>query len=483
MSKDKEKKKRGHLGLVLFLILFSGTIYIGMRYFKTDIMRIIKKEENTTAANAKPTPITYAFGGVTLKCYGGEWDRLDEGGNYKKAKEYVEGKYNIKLVRVELKEDDEFGFKDAVDILHDSIESGEPAADIVCISSQRLYAALYSDMLADITDFAKTVNVGSSYINAGTWKNRVYGICYEKQRDLKVIIYDRAYIDELGLDQPSMLFVEGKWNYDLFEVYLRKMKAKLPEDVYPIGMDPYEWLEMAAGANGVVLFDNDGQIRLDDPKVAEALEFYQKLEAEGLAYPMSINYDDFGFLEGVDVTYGLEDERIVLKTADLSELPEDISGYSIVFWPWGYGVKCDDYYLNLPDEYSIPTSAWTIDAAVAESCRQKGISADDAARIIYDYHSICTAATVDKMHKIYENETTGKLSNTAVTLFSVNRDNVLLEWALSRLCPDYSFSVSAFRDAAYSVLCGYEEPADILPVKEEECKNGLDTPFVSYYSE
>lgn len=486
MGKKKEKKKKKRfLGKFIFLLLLAGAVYVGFKYFREDIVNFVSRyiPEAKALSNATPTPTPYDLGGVTLKCYGGEWDNLDSQEElYKNAKAEIEKKYNVVLEKAELLTDDEFAFKSAADVLRESVEKGEPAADIVNLSSSLLYTAFYSELFPDVTDSVGFIEVGSPYLEAGTWKGKVYGVSYDKIRDMRFIVYKRDYIEALEMELPSMLFVEGKWDYDRFEIYLRKLKEKLPKGVYPIGMDPYEWLSMAAGANGSVLLDNNMDINLADEGVMEAVRFYQKLEADELAYPMTAVYDDMGSIIDLDYAAGFSSDKIALKTASISELPADTDNIGIVCFPWGSKVHCDDYYLTISDDYLVPTGNWSIDAPVKAACEKKGLDPAILTRLIYDYNSACSEDTVKLMHKVWinENKKNVNVDTTVEGIFATNLDNVIFDWAANRFVPDYSSMGYAVRMAGYDTLCGYADPSECFNKWIEEWKTELENPILEY---
>ena len=485
-KKEKKKKKKRVFGKIVLLLLIAAVIYIAFKYFKDDIIKPIRAylPDFLTEGSMTPTPTPVDLKGITLRCTGGEWNNLNsEDENYRTAKETVEKKYNVRLEYVDVFDNnEELAYMSLVDMIKRSVEEGEPAVDIVSLGSGMLYAAYYGNLLADVTDYASSMNVGSVYKEAGMWKDRIYGISYDDVRNNMLIVYDKKYIEGLGLEQPYNLFIEGKWNYDDFEAYLRKMKAKLPEGVYPIGMDPYEWLTMAAGANGTVLFDKNGNLNLKDEAVIEAVEFYQKLEAEQLAYPMTASYDEYGDIDFLDVVSGIEAEEIVLKTSYLYALPEDKDRYGFVFWPWGSKVTCDDYYLTLSDNYKIATNYWNIDAPVKASCEKLGVDPAILTALIYDYHAVCQKDTVELMHKVWSSEKTGRaLDGTEVKkVFDSATLSLLYEWGSERFDPDFSSKGQCFRYAAYDTLCGYTDAKEGLTKWYESGLKEIEDPFLTY---
>ena len=233
---------------------------------------------------------TYDFGGVTIKCYGGPWGNLtSEDTYYQDAKTEVEEKYNIKL---ELAEMEGYDGTNDDDLLVSSVAAGDPCVDMITLNPESSVTCFTNGLLYDISDYLDELQVGSIYTDAGTWQGKCYGVSYDNIGDSWVLVYDRDYLEEIGMEKtPTEMFMEGKWDYASFEAYLTEMKSKLPEDVYPIGQYPYHWGVMASGANGVSFVDSTGKLNMLDDSFVEATEEYQKLVDSCLAYPATLGTD------------------------------------------------------------------------------------------------------------------------------------------------------------------------------------------------
>ena len=434
-------------------------------------------EAETTEAEEE----TYDFGGVTVKAFGSEWNNLDsEDQKYVDAKAEIEEKYNIKLEKAAM--DGYDGYNDD-DLLIASVAAGDPAADIITLNPESLIACYTGDILFDITDYLDEIQVGSIYTNAGTWQGRCYGISYDNLGDSWVLVYDRDLLKEIGMEKtPTEMVMEGKWDYDSFEAYLTEMKSKLPDGVYPIGNYPYHWATMAAGANGVALADNEGNLNLTNDATIEALEFYQKLEKEGLAYPQSVGTNEEGEAE-LDTAYAVDDDRIVLKRAESWQLGGLEFNYGICYWPWGSNVTCDGDYTTLSDNYKVNTSYWGVDCVVKASVDKTGIPGEVLTKIAYDYRALVTDDGIDWMHEAYEKEKEGNFTVYGKEYgesrsFYTDEDIELYDWAHSRFQPDLSWCMDSAElikawDGVQDVLAGFKDARSTMESYENEGKAKL----------
>ena len=400
----------------------------------------------------------YDFGGVTIKCFGSVWDNLDKEDadeKWAEAKAYVEEKYNVVLEHATM--DGYDGYNDD-DLLIASVSAGDPVADIITLNPESLVACYMNGILFDETPYLDDLQVGSIYSDAGTWQGKCYAISYDNLGDAWVLAYDRKYLEEIGMEKtPTDMFMEGKWDYESFKEYCVEMKSNLPDGVYPIGQYPYHWMTMAAGANGKALVDSDGRLNMASDEVIEAMSFYQELENEGLAYPMTYLEDG-----SRDIAYQFSDERIVMARVEVWELGglSENTEFGITYWPWGSNVTCDGDYTTLSDNYKVNTVYWGADAVVDLSCEKLGIPGEVMHKIIYDYRDYADDNTF--MHDAWEAEQAGdfvlygKEAGDPRNFFT-EQDIELFDWAHSRFQADLSWTLDSAEiiriwDAAREVL-------------------------------
>lgn len=405
-----------------------------------------------SATSEESTEETYDFGGITVKAFGGQWNNLDSDELvYTEAKAYVEEKYNIKLEKAAMEGYD--GTNDD-DLLITSIAAGDPCVDLISVNPESMVSLFLNNVLFDITDYKDELEVGSLYTDVASWQGKCYGVSYDNIGDAWVLVYDRQLLKDIGMSKtPTEMFMEGNWDYASAKAYLTEMKSKLPDGTYPIGQYPYHYAVMAGSANGAPMIGADGKLNYTNEFFIEAMNFYQELEEDGLAYPAAQITKEDGST-GYDYAYAVDDDRIVLKRAEAWQLSGLDYEYGIVFWPWGSGVSCDGDYTTLSDSYGIAGSYWGFNGVVDASVEKLGIPGEVLTKITYDYVTASSNDGKTWMHEAWEAEQNGTYTNVGAEYgearsFYTEEDIELYDWAHSRFITDYSWAF----DSASLIKC------------------------------
>ncbi|MGN0299423.1 MAG: ABC transporter substrate-binding protein [Lachnospiraceae bacterium] len=396
------------------------------------------------ASTAEPEE-SYDFGGVTVKCFGGFWGNLEsEDVAWKEAKEYVEEKYNIVLEKAAMEGYD--GFNDD-ELLLESVIAGDPCVDMLVVNPESAISDLSNDLLVDISEYVDDLKVGSTYIDAATYMGSTWGVAYENIGDAWVLVYNRDYLEELGMEKtPTDMFMEGKWSYDDCLTYLTELQSKLSDGTYAIGSYPYWWAVMSASANGVQYVDANGQLNMTNEAFMEAQEFYQKLKSSGVAYPMTrvtnedgTNTDDYAYTLN-DVVAG----KIVIARAEvwqLGGLYDQLGGnWGIVYWPWGSNVTCEGDYTTLSDNYGVALSYWGFNAIVKASVDKLGIPVEVMLQIADDFANY--NGDFDYIHDAYGSDVNIGAEAGQERSFCTTQDIELFDWAHTRAVFDWSWFVA-----------------------------------------
>ncbi len=370
----------------------------------------------------------------------------------------LEAKYNIKIEYVVLEGDDGYNTQE---LILSSITSGECFADLFAVSDNIILGI--RDYLADITDDVDKLEIGSTYIEPGTWQNRVYGWTYDNMGSSYVMAYSRTYIKEVaGMDvMPLDKFKAGEWSYDDCIEYLTEMKANLPEGTYPICIHTNHWASMAPAANGVVSIDSDGNINLTNEYYVEALEFYKTLLEKGLALPITdVKVLEDGSIESTqnysmdNMSGNKESKGYVIGMVEAWQYPgmPDKGDWGIVPWPWGSNVTCDGDYTTLSDTYMVPQSIWTdmvVPKAEYRAAGAKEIPDIVLHQIARDFCDLCSPDGQAARHGEWEAEKNGEeYLNLGYTpgdpgYFTNEEDIEVFDWLHTRSCVDWGHAFNS----------------------------------------
>ncbi len=299
---------------------------------------------------------TYDLGGVTITLL----DNSDLGGKnpanteeeYQKEErqahlDYIQNKYNVKLEFVKPPTDN---WEELPAELVSAYTSGHPIADVMDAYYQHIDTLITNDIIYDMGDaFAKSGAFNpSTYFS---WVGKTWGV--SSPMGGEGLYYNKTMIEEAGMEYtPAEMFDKGMWDYDSCYEYLKELKSKMAEDEYPIFVGPYYWALWATHANGVKIWQDNGNLGYIEEPFLEAMEFLQKLVNEGIC-PTPVTetggYDTWGypgrtFDAGEKVAMAHRAAWQVTGLVDKFEL-----GY--VPYPWGSNVSLDESLIGQSGAY------------------------------------------------------------------------------------------------------------------------------------
>lgn len=442
-------------------------------------------EESTPASTEEePAGETYDFGGAVVKVSDGIFGDLNEDNSANTSyiqkwdvAHQVEEKYNIKLEYAKLEGDDGWSTQDAILA---GLTNGECYADIFCQGDDITLGL--RDYLADITDTVDQLEIGSIYVEPGTWNGHTYGWTYDNMGGVYVMAYSRDYLASIGMDKtPTDMFMEGKWSYDDCIQYLTELKSKLPDGTYPMGVHTNHWASMAPAANGLVSVASDGTINLAEEAYASSLDFYRQLLDLGLAYPITdVEIVDGGGIS-TNQTYGTATLSKVgepgthvitmVEAWQMEGLYDSVGEWGIVPWPWDSKyVTCTGDYTTLSDSYKTAQSIWTNVLVPKPEYRSAG--AKDIPDIVLhliakDFADLANGeAGANARHAMWEAEQAGQpyenygYNPGAMGSFSTEQDVTLYDWLHTRVVVDWGHAMQSLgyvntnRNAAYVIANG-----------------------------
>ena len=266
--------------------------------------------------------------------------------------DYIEKKYNVNLEFVKVPTDN---WDDQPAEIVSAYTSGNPVADVMDAYYQQIDTYITNDILYDMTDaFAQSDAFNpNSYFN---WMGKQWGVSVGMGGE--GLYYNKTMIEEAGMEYtPAQMFDMGMWDYDSCYEYLKELKSKMAEDEYPLFVSPSYWALWATHANGVKIWQDDGNLGYIEEPFIECMEFLQKLVNEGIAAipDSSVNeegqtsYNNWGY-PGATFDAGETiaiSHRAAWQAAGLVDKFE--LGY--VPYPWGSNVSLDESLIGQSGAY------------------------------------------------------------------------------------------------------------------------------------
>ncbi|MBP3965158.1 ABC transporter substrate-binding protein [Paenibacillus lignilyticus] len=191
----------------------------------------------------------------------------------------LEEKYNMKLEFVNIP------FDQYMDKFTTAVLAGEPMADISIMEFKRAIAPIKQGLVLPLTDFTTADNDINKEQKRVQKLPAIGGTEYSFNTpgiSAVGLYYNRDLIKKLGLQDPQDLYNNGEWTWDKFMEIAKQATTDSNNDGKKDTWGYAGWAADAARHIGVTngaLFvtDTDLSLGFTDPKMAEALEFVNRL--------------------------------------------------------------------------------------------------------------------------------------------------------------------------------------------------------------
>ena len=243
----------------------------------------------------------------------------------------VEERYNVKIEWTELP------YEEKVNQLTTTSLAGEPFADILqlgTVEAAGLAQEGYIHALDDLIDITETrMNEGVQEMGRVHPDGKVYLMStLASLGEGGGMYYNKTMFEQAGLPDPYELQQKGEWTW---ETMLAAARTLTTGNQYGLSAEPYKLSSWLIASNDAQVLDTDtGEIKLDDAKTMEALEFVSDLyNVHNVIKPndRSSNWEDpaIFFNEGlVGMTHGMTWE----SSEERQEAPFE---WGYVYWPLG----------------------------------------------------------------------------------------------------------------------------------------------------
>lgn len=262
----------------------------------------------------------------------------------------VEEQYNVTIVYKNYPSTAAWGPDRVSSIIQASV-AGEPLSDIYWITSDWIQELVKGNAIADVSQYMSTIgaNIDSSYLDVGGYREGVYGFESYKPTMPGGLFYNAELVANLGVANPTDLYLEGNWNWSTFESWATQVQTALDgqvDEMYALGGMLSYYAEYMIPLNGGSLINKQaGRVAFAQAPALETYDFLTTLWNKGLFEPNG-QYD-----AGSPLWMG---GKVAMHPGELWFINADnrwgTLPFSLGFVPYPVA---DDY----TDEYTCPISA------------------------------------------------------------------------------------------------------------------------------
>ena len=147
------------------------------------------------------------------------------------------------------------------------------------------------------TSFGKN-SMGAGFKESVTFKDGIYGMAtgtYAENYIDRGLFYNVTLLEELALENPSQMFLEGRWTYTNFEKYIKDAQALLGEGQFALTGRPYYHWSGMINAAGIRIADTkklalnlDGAIQKQVAKTLRNIVMADAYDVEGVAWDANV---------------------------------------------------------------------------------------------------------------------------------------------------------------------------------------------------
>jgi len=207
----------------------------------------------------------------------------------------VEELYNVTVIYRPYPANAPWG-PDRVTAIIQSSVSGDQLSDIYWSTSDWIQALANGDAIVPIDQYLSTTgqNISDSYLEVGSYQGQHYGF---ETGNLTVdvgLYYNASLIDNLGVDNPTQLYLDGLWTWSRFDTWATQVQTMLSaqaEDMHALGGMLSYYAESMIPLNGGSLINaNTGRVAFAQNPALETYTFLNSLYTKGL-FELAPQYD------------------------------------------------------------------------------------------------------------------------------------------------------------------------------------------------
>lgn len=308
--------------------------------------------------------------------------------------------------------------------------------------SQNTYMALDDYMDLSAPQWKDVASIIESYAING--KHYYYPWAYYMCS--RVLIYNRAKLNQYGLKDPKELYDKGQWTWDEFksimEDFVAKAKADFPDAIGVYGTMGSTFIDTTG--TPLVGFEN-GQLvnNLNNSNVDRAQSFLENLKKQGLSLLClsDLAYDNVHHdpvLLGYSAFHSVGDWKIT----DYCKKQEGHPEYDIMFVPMPKDPNADKHYIPMSTmAYLVPSGAKDIEAACVFINCMRLSKTDPSIQAVVKESIIKDKKYTDEQYELWAilQDSSNFDSKALITDFAYSLDSDTIDKVIAKICEDVPF--------------------------------------------
>jgi maltose-binding protein MalE len=204
--------------------------------------------------------------------------------------EEVEALYNVKITYKAFPANAPWG-PDRVTAIVNASVAGDPLADIYWTTSDWTQQLADKNAIVPIDDYLDTTgeNIDEDFLSVGLYKEQHYAFGPEKLTVDLGLYYNADLVSNLGVENPTEMYLEGRWNWTNFENWATQVQTALTtqgDDLYALGGALSAYAESMVPLNGGSLINaTTGRVAFNQNPALETYTFLSDLYGQGLFEP------------------------------------------------------------------------------------------------------------------------------------------------------------------------------------------------------
>jgi len=207
----------------------------------------------------------------------------------------IEEELNVDIVFEQYSPSAAWGPSRVTSIIQSSV-SGDHLSDLYWIASNWIQQLVMGDAIASVSPYMVEHggNLDESYIEIGSYQDEVYGFGTGQVQISYGLYYNADLVENLGVENPTELYLAGDWNWTKFETWATEVQTQLSaqgDDMYALGGIMSYYAQNMIPLNGGSLINSQtGRVAFTQKPALDTYDYLTNLYNKGL-FELSPQYD------------------------------------------------------------------------------------------------------------------------------------------------------------------------------------------------